>query len=104
MRRSSKHRAAAKNIPFNITVEDIIIPEYCPILNIKLDRSTGRSKNDSCTPSLDKIIPEKGYVKGNVQVISMLANTMKNHATKEQLLTFSKNIESYLNLYKEEIV
>lgn len=104
MWRSAKYRAAAKNIPFNITVEDIIIPEYCPILNIKLDRSIGKSKNDSCTPSLDRIIPEKGYVKGNVQVISMLANTMKNHATKEQLLTFSQNIESYLNLYKEEIV
>lgn len=41
--------------------------------------------------SLDKIIPEKGYVKGNVQIISNLANRMKSSATQEQILTFSKN-------------
>jgi hypothetical protein len=46
---------------------------------------------------LDKIIPELGYVKGNVRIISTLANTMKSNATKDQLLTFAKNIESYMN-------
>ena len=46
---------------------------------------------------MDKIIPELGYVKGNVRIISTLANTMKSNATKDQLLTFAKNIESYMN-------
>lgn len=46
---------------------------------------------------MDKIIPEKGYVKGNVRVISALANLMKNNATIEQLINFSKNIISYIN-------
>jgi hypothetical protein len=46
---------------------------------------------------LDKIIPELGYVKGNVRIISTLANTMKSNAIKDQLLTFAKNIESYMN-------
>jgi hypothetical protein len=41
---------------------------------------------------LDKIVPELGYVKGNVQVISTLANTMKNQASIEQLLTFAHSV------------
>lgn len=52
-------------------------------------------------PSIDKIIPNLGYVPGNVKVISFMANHMKSHATKEQLLSFSKNIVEYLN---DEIV
>jgi hypothetical protein len=41
------------------------------------------------SPSLDKIDPEKGYVKGNVMWMSQLANAMKNNATKEELKQFA---------------
>jgi hypothetical protein len=42
--------------------------------------------------TIDRVIPELGYVKNNVNIISMLANSMKNHATIEQLLTFAGNV------------
>lgn len=86
--RSAKHRAKAGNFPINITIEDIKIPEFCPILKIKLEVSTENATHNS--PSLDKIVPELGYVKGNVQVISNLANTMKWNATFEQLINFAE--------------
>lgn len=91
---SARHRAKKNNLPFNIELEDISIPEYCPILEIKLERKE-YGKNGSfqpSSPSLDKIVPELGYVKGNVIVISMKANAMKYNATKEELVNFSKNI------------
>jgi len=89
-----KSRAKLTNIPFNIEVKDIVIPKYCPYLGMKLSQNKQQEAN---SPSLDRIIPELGYVKNNVQVISSLANRMKNNATKEQLIFFAKKIlEMYL--------
>lgn len=41
------------------------------------------------SPSIDKVIPELGYVRGNVWVISNKANRIKNNATLEELKLFS---------------
>jgi hypothetical protein len=90
----SKQRSKQKNIKFDIDVDDIHIPEFCPILNIKLKKNhTGWAPD---APTLDRIIPEKGYVKGNVKVISGKANVMKNNATLEELKIFTENIFTYL--------
>lgn len=37
------------------------------------------------SPSIDKVDPELGYIKGNIRVISFKANRMKQDNTKEQL-------------------
>lgn len=96
MLRSAKHRAKRQDLPFDLEFEDIVIPETCPVLGIPLEchAGTGHAKQNS--PSLDKIIPELGYVVGNIQVISYLANVMKHDATPEQLLNFADwVIETY---------
>lgn len=79
----AKHRAKVAGLPFNITREDVVIPEYCPALGIKLEGGT-RQDHDA-SPSLDRIIPDLGYVKGNVVVISHKANRIKTDATAEEL-------------------
>lgn len=84
---SAKHRAQAKGLSFDIDVEDIIIPEYCPVLNIKLELFH-ESQNRS-SPSLDRIDSNLGYTKGNIQVISWLANTMKTNASLDELYLFA---------------
>ena len=91
---NAKRRARKLNLPFNLKLEDIIIPEFCPILEIPI--ITGTRNNYENSASLDRIIPEKGYVSGNVNVISSLANTMKNSANFELLKKFSKNILKYI--------
>jgi hypothetical protein len=86
----ARKRATKLGIEFSITKEDIIIPEYCPLLGVKLE--AGTKGKYSMSPSLDKIDPTKGYTKDNIWVISTKANTMKSNATKEELITFAKNI------------
>lgn len=93
-------RAHKNNIPFDIELEDIVVTKYCPILEIEMIRNEECADYNSL--SLDRIIPSLGYVKGNVRVISRLANTMKQNATPELLNNFAKNIMKYIN--NEDIV
>lgn len=91
-----KERSKRLGIEYNISKEDIIIPEYCPILGVKLVQ--GIKDNYLYTPSIDRIDNTKGYIKGNIAIISMLANTMKNSASTEHLIAFAKNIINYLQI------
>ena len=86
-----KQSAQQRGLEFNLTIEDIYIPEFCPLLNIKLTFEYSLETRDSYY-SLDRIDSNKGYIKGNVQVMSIKANTMKNAATHDELLTFAINI------------
>lgn len=89
---AARKRSKEQNIPFNLEECDIIIPTHCPYLGIELITNAKRGESRSNVYSLDKIDPTLGYTKGNVEVISHLANTMKSNATKEQLLEFAKTI------------
>ena len=87
-------RAKKKGIEFNIENTDIQIPETCPILNISIFREFkgGGNKNKGPrenSPSIDRLDNAKGYVKGNIQIISHKANVMKNSASPEELLKFA---------------
>lgn len=87
----SKIKFTNRNLEFSITVEDLEIVEFCPLLNIKLDYSVGNGRKNWNSVSIDRIDNSKGYIKGNVWIISKLANTMKNCASIDQLITFSEN-------------
>ena len=79
----AKQRAKENNLPFDLIESDIIVPEICPVLGIPLQIGIGFRTDDS--PSLDKIIPNKGYVKGNIKVISYRANRFKSDALLEEV-------------------
>jgi len=91
----ARERARAQGLPFNLEVSDVVIPAECPLLNIPLTKGKGRSTRNS--PTLDKVVPSLGYVKGNVRVISKMANAMKQDATEQELQTFFNNLKTYLN-------
>ena len=92
-------RALLKNVPCTITWRDIEYRETCPILEIPLNWgvSTNEGGRNIDTPSLDRIDPKKGYILGNICVISTLANMMKSSASLEQLKMFYKNIWKYMD-------
>jgi len=79
MTRSKKY-----NVPFDLEPTDITIPDFCPVLGIRLYSSDFRGSHDN-SPSIDRIYPERGYVKDNIVVVSILANRIKNSATPDQI-------------------
>lgn len=83
MYKKSKSRAKKVGLEFNLDISDIVIPKLCPVLLIELIR--GRDTGLDNSPSLDRIDNTKGYIKGNVHVISNRANTLKNNASVGEL-------------------
>lgn len=75
-----RRKCRQQKIKFNLVATDIVIPEYCPALGIKLERCGGNN-----SPSIDRINPKKGYVRGNIIVVSLLANMIKSVATSDQI-------------------
>lgn len=71
----TKYRAKEHGIPFTLEQMDVPWPARCPVFGTPFVHGTEMG------PSLDKIVPEKGYVRGNVAVISRRANAMKSDCT-----------------------
>jgi hypothetical protein len=87
---NAKKRAKDDDLPFNIEIDDIGIPEICPVLGIKLEANTGGQRMNDNSPTLDKFYPAKGYVKGNIQVISWKANRMKSDGTPDEWIKIAE--------------
>ena len=80
-----KSRAKKLGIPFNLDKSDIVVPDVCPVLGISIFSVAGGGSNPHNSPSLDRVNPELGYIKGNVRVISNRANLLKSNATLSEL-------------------
>lgn len=90
--RMARLRADKLGIPFSIRPEDIDLPTVCPVLGIVLSYDNKQGAEDS--PSLDRVVPERGYVPGNVNVISGRANRIKSDASLSELKKLIDYIES----------
>jgi len=85
-----KGRCKRDGIVFDLSEEDFkSLPTHCPVFNTPLERNLGKRKWSRYALSVDKIQPNLGYVTGNVQILSRLANNMKSDATPEELLLFA---------------
>ena len=94
---NARRRAKKKSLEFSITLDDIIIPEYCPLLGIKLQLGGDGIFNMS-SPSLDRIDNSQGYVKGNVAVISLKANKLKSDLSLDELRSLASTLQFYIGV------
>ena len=98
MLNNSKQRAKKAKIEHTITIDDILIPDFCPVLNIKLE--TGDRRNNENAPSIDRVDNNKGYTKENIMVISVRANKLKKDASLDELImigNFYRNLKEKTN-------
>ena len=93
-----KGRCKESGVRFELELSDIPpIPECCPILGIKLERTFGIKGGSGNSPSLDRIIPELGYIVGNIQWISKRANSSKNNLSIAELIKLGNWAERFIN-------
>lgn len=71
-----KNKSKEIGVEFNLAVEDIVVPTHCPALGLELD---GHDSNHTWT--IDRLIPELGYIPENIRIISGQANRLKNNST-----------------------
>lgn len=83
---SARRRAAAKGREFSIKIEDIEIPEFCPVLGIPLDSHA----------SIDRVDNSKGYIPGNIRVISYRANIVKGSGTLHEIESIARYMRDHI--------
>lgn len=88
--KAARDRAKKKGLDFDLKLSDIVIPDVCPILNVPFEKYTDYAA------SVDRINPSRGYVPGNVQIISKRANLMKSNATSEELRRFAEWVSAFV--------
>lgn len=93
----AKKRSKKMGRIFDIKQEDVfaLYVERCPIFDIELDWEVeGLKRAFDNSPSLDRIDSSKGYVKGNIWIISVRANRIKNDASAEELMAIAQALMS----------
>lgn len=80
---NAKARCNKNGLEFNITKDDIVIPDNCPILGTEIIKNGSGSRENA--PSLDRVDTTKGYIPSNVRVISFKANRIKSDLTLDQI-------------------
>ena len=95
MLNSAKRRALKNNIPFDLTLDDLIAiaNDNCAASQEPLDWTYEQGNRGPMIPSLDKIVPELGYVKGNVAIIGHYWNMRKGALTINEIDV----LQAYIN-------
>jgi hypothetical protein len=94
---AARSRAKKKNLEFNIDASDVIIPPICPIFGIPLIPGGVDGSPAINSPSIDRVDNTKGYIKGNIRVISYWANSMKRDCNIEIL----EKVLAYMKAHRE---
>jgi hypothetical protein len=87
----AKARAKERQIEFDLVIEDIFVPEICPVLGVELFQSVGRGKEKGFqnmnAPTIDRVSNTEGYIRGNICIISRRANSIKGDASIAEMIS-----------------
>jgi len=83
---AAKNRAIKQNLPFDLDLDFLmsIALDECPVFKTPFIWGQSKGKHPY-RPSLDRVIPELGYIKQNVVFISLKANVIKQDVAEKEL-------------------
>lgn len=97
-----KSRALQYKIPYDLTLDymiDVFDSQNGKCALSGLDMTTIRkSGKNPFNASIDRIVPNRGYIKGNVRLVCNHINMMRSNLEDEQLIDFCKAIIKYAEL------
>lgn len=94
----AKSRSKADGREFTVGDDDVIWNDVCPVLGIPISPVRGKGHGGKPgSPSLDRIDNDKGYVTGNVRIISWRANNLKRNMTREEARLLYENWDKITN-------
>jgi len=100
MLQSARGRRKLYSFDESLTVDDFTIPEFCPVLGIKLRPSVGLGSTTLdkfyASPSIDRIDCSRGYNKDNIQVVSFRANCLKRDASLWEIRALVNYMKDFL--------
>lgn len=85
MWQGAKYRAKKKGIEFSVEPTDIVIPDVCPVLGIRLGCGNVSAFYSPSSPTIDRFDNSIGYTKDNIRIISWRANSLKKDATVDEI-------------------
>lgn len=81
-----RHKRGGFEGEYNLTESDLEWPEFCPALGIKFKYESQSNRRADDAPTIDRIDSSRGYVRGNVQILSRKANRIKNDGTPDEVM------------------
>jgi len=77
------------------------LPNYCPVLGCKLYYDDRKGLEPQYVPSLDRVDSSKGYIAGNIAIISYRANVMKSCGDAKEHQKIAEFIDKFME--KKEV-
>jgi hypothetical protein len=92
---AAKSRAKTRGLIFDIGLADLGLPTHCAVTGIEFDLLGNVRKGGMFGPSIDRIKPELGYVKGNIRVVCYGYNSAKMSGNDDDVYKLAKAIVAY---------
>lgn len=93
----AKVRAKKQKVPFTITkdhIKELLKDMRCYYFGIEL-KPASDTFSHKYSPTLDKVIPELGYVPSNIVLCSYKANSIKDKGTLEELKMIVEKLSKF---------
>lgn len=95
-----KANAVKVGVPWTIQFGELEWPEVCPVLGIPINYFNIEGHRED-SPSFDRFDCSKGYIPGNVCVMSWRANRIKNDSTVDEHEKIAAWMRKQLNVSPE---
>ena len=98
---AARSRCKTRGLEFDLTEADIGEPTHCAVTGIPFDMSKSFNDGNTFCPSLDRIDPKKGYVKGNVRVVIHAYNLAKHTGNDASVLKMARALVAKFGMTDE---